>query len=135
MTNKEKFLALTEKHDGATIERIKWRLANRSWIKRSQAIAIKILLKLEELGLSQKDLAAKMKVTPQYINKIVKGHENLTLDLLDKLEEALGIDLLVKAELLPQQIYTSRTSYNAMVKFKFNSADKTYTYEYEKIRA
>lgn len=129
MTNKEKFLALTQKHDGATIERIKWRLANRSWIRRSQAIAIKILLKLDELGLSQKDLALKMNVSPQQINKIVKGSENLTLDTLDKLETALGIDLLVKAAILPQQTYASRTAYNALVKFKFNSADKTYTDE------
>jgi transcriptional regulator with XRE-family HTH domain len=129
MTNKEKFLTLTEKHDGATIERIKWRLANRSWIKRSQAIAIKILLKLEELGLSQKDLAVKMNVTPQHINKIVKGNENLTLDTLDKLETALGINLLLEDVKVPQQTYASRTSYNALVKFKFNSADKTYTNE------
>ena len=33
-------------------------------------------------------------VSPQYVNKIVKGKENLTLDTISKLEQALGIKLI-----------------------------------------
>ena len=32
-------------------------------------------------------------VSPQYVNKIVKGKENLTLDTISKLEQALEINL------------------------------------------
>jgi len=35
-----------------------------------------------------------MGVTPQYINKIVKGKENLTLETIAKIEKALGITLI-----------------------------------------
>ena len=85
MTNKEKFLALTTQENTGTLDRIKFRLENRSWLKRSQAVAIKVLVRLDELRLTQRDLATKMNVKPQYINRIVKGGENLTLDTLDRL--------------------------------------------------
>jgi ribosome-binding protein aMBF1 (putative translation factor) len=35
-----------------------------------------------------------MKVSPQQINKIVKGQENLTLETISKLEIALNIQLI-----------------------------------------
>ena len=35
-----------------------------------------------------------MNVTPQYVNNIVKGRENLTLETIAKLEKALGIELM-----------------------------------------
>jgi len=39
-------------------------------------------------------LADKMEVSAQYINKIVKGSENLSLETISKLENALGIQLI-----------------------------------------
>lgn len=51
-------------------------------------------LELDRKGLSQKELASKMGVTPQYINKIVKGKENLSLKSISKIEEALEITLI-----------------------------------------
>ena len=129
MTNKEKFLALTTQQNSGTIDRIKFRLDNRSWLKRSQVVAIKVLVKLDELSLSQKDLAAKMNVSPQYINRVVKGSENLTLETLDKLEVALGIDLLVKGETKIQQTYSSIKSYNPLFKLSYNPDNKVYNKE------
>lgn len=35
-----------------------------------------------------------MDVSPQYVNKIVKGKENLSLETIAKIEEALGISLI-----------------------------------------
>ena len=35
-----------------------------------------------------------MGVTPQYINKVVKGKENLTLETITKIEQVLGITLI-----------------------------------------
>jgi transcriptional regulator with XRE-family HTH domain len=49
---------------------------------------------LKQKGWSQKQLAENMKVSAQQINKIVKGKENLTLETISKLENALGIVLI-----------------------------------------
>ncbi|MFA5656924.1 MAG: helix-turn-helix transcriptional regulator [Dysgonamonadaceae bacterium] len=77
-----------------TIERRK----KRDWTDRSNKIAIMILREIRKQkpinGMTQKKLADEMDVTPQYINKVVKGKENLTLETVSKFEEILGIRLL-----------------------------------------
>lgn len=93
-TNREKFLELVSDIDIKAEERINWRIANRSWLRVSQDIAFDILEKLDDLDWTQKDLAEKMGVSPQYINKIVKGSENFTLESLVKLQEILDIPIL-----------------------------------------
>lgn len=94
MTNKEKFLALVSEDTNNTMDYIRERINKRSQLRESARIAWKVLDKLEELGWSQKDLAEKMEVSPQQVNKIVKGQENLTLATLVKLQEILSIPLL-----------------------------------------
>lgn len=64
---------------------------NKEWLDKSAKIAIKILVTLKAKKWTQKDLALKLKVSPQQINKIVKGKENLTLETICKLESALDI--------------------------------------------
>jgi ribosome-binding protein aMBF1 (putative translation factor) len=93
-TNREKFLELVSDIDIKAEERINWRIANRPWLRASQDIAFDILEKLDDLNWTQKDLAEKMGVSPQYINKIVKGSENFTLESLIKLQEILDIPIL-----------------------------------------
>jgi len=93
MTNKENFLKLISDKNTSTIPRIQTRIQNRSWLKHSQKIALKVLATLKEQGLSQKDLAERMQVSPQIINRWVKGQENFTLETIVKLEIALGIQL------------------------------------------
>ncbi len=75
-------------------EKAQWRRENRAWLKKSQAIAFEVLEALDEKKLTQKKLADLMNVTPQYVNNIVKGHENLTLETIAKLEKALGVELM-----------------------------------------
>lgn len=93
-SNREKFLALVSEIDTKTEEKANWRIANRQWLRVSQDIAFDILERLDELAWTQKDLAAKMGVSPQYVNKLVKGSENLTLETLVKLQAILDIPLL-----------------------------------------
>lgn len=50
---------------------------------------------MRELKMTQQSLAAKTGYTQQYISKILKGKENLTLETISRLEEALGISLAV----------------------------------------
>lgn len=80
--------------DDQWMQKGKWREENAAWLDISFAIAIKILGSLRKNNITQKDLAKKMGLTPQYINKIVKGQENLTLETICKFERALEIDLL-----------------------------------------
>lgn len=75
-------------------EEAQWSRKNGDWLKRSSKIAFRILSELDRKGLSQKELAAKMGVSPQYVNKIVKGKENLSLETISKIEEALEISLV-----------------------------------------
>ncbi|MDX9705887.1 MAG: helix-turn-helix transcriptional regulator [Weeksellaceae bacterium] len=94
MTNKEKFLQLVSEEDNNTLKEIKQRIKNRAMLRESQQIAIKVLMKLDELGWSQKDLAEKMGVSPQQITKIVSGKENLTIETQIKLQNILDIPVL-----------------------------------------
>lgn len=94
MTNKERFLKLVSEEDNKTLDNIKWRNTNRLWLRASQEIAIKVLVRLKEIGWSQAFLAEKMEVSPQQISKIVKGKENLTISTIVKLQEMLDLALL-----------------------------------------
>jgi len=94
MSNKENFLKLVSYEKTPTVESVKERMRNRDMLHESKQIALKVLVKLEEVGWSQKDLANKMGVSPQQINKIVSGKENLTLETLVKLQNLLNIPLL-----------------------------------------
>ena len=49
---------------------------------------------MKQEGLTQKALAERMDCTQQYVSKILKGRENMSLDTLSKLEDALGINLI-----------------------------------------
>lgn len=92
MTNINKKLAKIASGKASNwMEQAQFRRENKTWLKKSAIIALKVLRALKAQGLSQKDLAEKMSVSPQQINKIVKGHENLTLETITNLEKALGI--------------------------------------------
>ena len=49
---------------------------------------------MKQLELTQTALAERMNCTQQYISKILKGKENMSLDTLSRLEDALGITLI-----------------------------------------
>lgn len=68
--------------------------ANESWLRHSQNIALIMLDKMDELKMTQKQLAEKMKCSHQYVSKVLKGQENLSLETLTKIERALGISII-----------------------------------------
>lgn len=67
---------------------------NQIWLRRSRRIAMLMLSKMEELELTQKALAQRMGCSQQYISKILKGQENLSLETICKIEGALSLQLL-----------------------------------------
>ncbi|MBQ7269158.1 MAG: helix-turn-helix transcriptional regulator [Bacteroidales bacterium] len=78
-------------------EEVEWRRANRGWLRYSQYVAIRMLSKMDELHMTQSALAEKMGCSQQYISKVLKGKENLSLETLWKIESALEIDLVKSA--------------------------------------
>ena len=95
----DKELSVLEKHEVKTgwREKAEWRRENRRWLRYSGFIALTVMHRLEELKMSQKELAEKMNCSPQYVSKLLKGSENLTLDTISKLEECLNLDLVRSA--------------------------------------
>jgi antitoxin component HigA of HigAB toxin-antitoxin module len=87
-----------KEHQSATPS--KWReaalerRANKEWLSYSQHIAMLMLDKMESMGMTQKSLAEIMGCSQQYVSKILKGKENLSLETLSKIESALGIAIL-----------------------------------------
>ena len=72
-------------------EEAEWRRANQAWLRRSQAVAIKILDRMEEMHWTQHQVAAMLGCSQQYVSRIVKGSENLSLEMLSKIEDVLGL--------------------------------------------
>ena len=96
---RKKTLEVLEAHQSQTPstwrEDAEWRRDNWSWLRHSQRIAANVLLQMKQQGLTQNALAERMGCTQQYVSKILKGKENLSLDILTKLENALGINLII----------------------------------------
>ena len=94
----EKINEITSKEVSPWLKKAQEREKDRGWTDRSSKIAIRILREIRKQkpinGMTQKRLAEEMGVTPQYISKVVKGKENLTLETIAKIEEVLGVKLV-----------------------------------------
>ncbi len=94
----DKVLDFLKSHQSPTPSRwreeVEWRQANWGWLRYSQLIAIRMMSRMEDLHITQTALAEKMNCTQQYISKILKGQENLSLESIWKIESVLGIDLI-----------------------------------------
>ena len=64
------------------------------WMSYSQMIAAIMRIRMEQFGMTQKALAVKMNCSQQYISKVLKGRENLSLETLCKIENALDVKIL-----------------------------------------
>ncbi|QSS97811.1 multiprotein-bridging factor 1 family protein [Psychroflexus sp. ALD_RP9] len=86
--------------DKSWIESAKNREKNEAWLDISFAIAVKIMSQVkankiaDKFPKTQKELASAMECSPQYINKLLKGTENLQLETITKLEAILNISLI-----------------------------------------
>ena len=77
-------------------EKAEWRQQNKSWLRYSQLVAIRMLEQMETEGLTQKALAERLGCSQQYVSKILKGQENLSIETICKIENALSLELLPK---------------------------------------
>lgn len=53
-----------------------------------------MLDKMEELGLTQKSVAERMGCSQQYVSRVLKGTENLSIETISKIERALDLEIL-----------------------------------------
>ena len=75
------------------------RQVDKEWLRYSQNISIKTLDKMDELGLTQKMLAERLGCSQQYVSKVLRGRENLSLETLCKIENALNLQIVQEAEM------------------------------------
>ena len=67
---------------------------NWIWLRYSYAIAIKVRRRMQELDMTQKQLAEALGCTQQHVSVLLNGKVNMTLETLAKLEQALKFDLI-----------------------------------------
>jgi transcriptional regulator with XRE-family HTH domain len=98
--NLDKFKALVSDEKSGWLAKAKWREENQDWLDISFAIAVKILAafrankKTGTFPKSQKELAEAMDCSPQYVNKLLKGTENLQLETITKIGSILNVKLI-----------------------------------------
>ncbi len=85
---------VVSKEPSTWFKEAEFRADNKDWIHKSQAVAVKILRALRDKKMSQKNLATLLNVSPQQVNKWVKGKVNFTFETISKLERALGISII-----------------------------------------
>ena len=64
------------------------------WMEYSQQIALEVLEMLDQKNITQKAFAELLAVSPQAVNKWLRGKENFTIETIAKIERALGMRLL-----------------------------------------
>jgi transcriptional regulator with XRE-family HTH domain len=90
----KKINKLIGKNQGLTNIVIEEKFDNNIKLKfTAKKIAFKIFYELKKNNLTQKDFATMLNVTPQNINKLLKG-EDFKVSTLVKIEEALSINLI-----------------------------------------
>jgi transcriptional regulator with XRE-family HTH domain len=119
------------KRDDTWLKEASWRQENKAWLERSAQIAFQVLETLSEQKRTQKDLAEAMGVSPQFVNKIVKGSENLTLETISKLEKALNLQLIEIPESSP---YPYQLASNALIGTNFLPATVSVKAEAELVK-
>lgn len=66
----------------------------KGWLKYSRKIAVKVAMAMKQQNLSRQDVADRMGCSPQYVSRLLKGEENLSLETICKLEDALNVAIL-----------------------------------------
>lgn len=132
----EKLAEMANPRSERAKDKARFRKENREWLRMSQDIALAVHYYLRNNGMSQKELAEKMGVSPAYIGKLLKGRENLTLETICKLQSSIGSTLISIAqpyvsktviEFRPQYVEFSEKTVNSQryydMQKSFNSCD------------
>lgn len=94
MTSKEKYLSKLANRESVAVTEARERIKNREWLQESQNLALRILMRLDQLGMKQKDLAKELGVSAQYVNKLLKGKEKFGWDNVVAIQRILDMPIL-----------------------------------------
>jgi transcriptional regulator with XRE-family HTH domain len=108
-------------NDSSWLEKAKWRQENEDWLDISFNIAVKVASTLSAnkksgtFPKSQVELAEAMSCTPQYVNKLLRGQENLQIETICRVQSILGIKLIEVPKITVTQTikYSSETWFGA----------------------
>lgn len=139
--NTKKFLDLVTKKDSGWLEKAKWRQENEDWLDISFSIAVKMLSALsanKKAGIlpgNQKELAEAMECSAQYVNKLLRGQENLQIETICKVQRILNINLIeVPKALITQTVqYETVSSWFEKLNVKSPATTITKPYSYKKV--
>ncbi len=73
-----------------------YRQANLDWLKEAREIAIKILSKMRIDGITRGQLAEMTGINPDCISQVLKGKEKVSAETVEKIENALEINLITQ---------------------------------------
>lgn len=90
-------------------EEAEYRRRNARWLRYSAMIALQVRNRMSQIGMTQVVLAEKLGCTQQHISMLLKGKNNLTLETIAKLEEALDFNIIGEA-LIPVDGYVRNIS-------------------------
>jgi plasmid maintenance system antidote protein VapI len=68
---------------------------NRSVIRKANKFVLLLMDYMDANNIKQKELATLCSVSPQQVNKWLKGGNNITLETICKIEDALDIDIFL----------------------------------------
>lgn len=88
-TNKEKFISKVSSCDNDWVSENDFKLLNQEEIELRASIALMLRRYMIANDIKQIDLARQLSVSPQYVNKILRCRENLTLHTLVKIKSIL----------------------------------------------
>ena len=92
--NVEKLKQVAEPVSSDALREAEFRRENRDWLRKSAKLALAVRREMRLRNMSQQELAKKMRVSPQYVGRVLKGKENLTLETVCNIERALGVELI-----------------------------------------
>lgn len=137
--NTERLQELAKPRNERAQRRSQERRENRAWLTFSQDIALALHYYMREKEMTQRELANKMGVSQAYVVKLLKGGENLTLDTICKLQDALGENLMnIARPYEPAQIIKLATPYSASDDVEFSqiySKDISVKNKYQRVNA
>lgn len=87
-------------HDTSWMEKAQWELDNEDWLDLSFKIAVRIgsvlsaNKKTQQYPKNQVELAEAMGCSAQYVNKLMKGQENLQIETICKIAKILKVSLI-----------------------------------------
>lgn len=97
--------------------------ANRRDITRAQAFALELMDYMDAHNIKQTELATKMGVSAQQVNKILRAKANLTFQSLDKIADALGASISSPKIMKENSAHTPVTQYAMQIVHKRKHKD------------